>query len=80
MVLFSQSSFPLSSTLPFSGQVGTVQAVGSISIVKSDETAETIFGSVQTARNCLAFMSARNQYYLMASDDMAVSKKSVPVT
>jgi hypothetical protein len=55
-----------------SGQVGTVQAVGSIHIVKSDGTTDSVFDSVQTALNCLAFMSARNQYYLMASDDIMI--------
>ena len=72
MVLFTQSSFPQSSVLPMSGQVGTVQAVGSINIAKSDGTTETVFDSVQTALNCLAFMSARNQSYLMASDDIMI--------
>ena len=72
MVLFTQNSFPVSSDLPVSGQVGTVQAVGSINIVTSDGTTETVFDSVQTALNCLAFMSARNQYYLMASDDIMI--------
>ncbi len=72
MVLFTQSSFPQSSVLPISGQIGNVQAVGSINIVKSDGTTETVFDSVQTALNGLAFMSARNKYYLMASDDIMI--------
>ena len=72
MVLFSSNSFPQSSALPISGQVGTVQVVGSINLIKSDGTTETVFDSVQTALNCLAFMSARNQYYLMANDDIMI--------
>lgn len=72
MVLFTQTSFPVSSVLPISGQVGTLQTVGSVNLVKSDGTTETIFDSVQTALNCLAFMSARKQYYLMANDDIMV--------
>ena len=72
MTIFTQSSFSPSSALPISGQVGTVQVVGSINLIKSDGTTETVFDSVQTALNCLAFMSARNQYYLLASDDIMV--------
>ncbi len=59
MVLFTQSSFPASSALPISGQVGTLQTVGSVNREMSDGTSETVFDSVQTAPNCLAFMSAR---------------------
>ena len=72
MTIFTQSSFSPSSALPISGQNGTVQVVGSINLIKSDGTTETVFDSVQTALNCLAFMSARNQYYLLASDDIMV--------
>jgi hypothetical protein len=59
-----------------SGQVGTVQVVGSINIVKYDGTTETVFDSVQTALSCLAFMCVRNQYYLMASDDTMITNVS----
>jgi hypothetical protein len=58
-----------------SGHIGILQAVGSISIVKSNGTAETVFDSAQTALNCLAFMPARNQYYMMRSDDIMIFNK-----
>ncbi len=72
MVLLTRSSFPVSSVLPVSCQVGNLQAVGSINIVKSDGTTETVFDSVQIASICLAFMFARNQCYLIASDDIMI--------
>ena len=65
MVLFTSNSFPQSSVLPISGQTGTLQVVGSINLVKSDGTTETVFDSVQTALNCLAFMFP-STFYLTA--------------
>ena len=36
----------------------------------SDGTTNTVFDNVYTGLNTLEFMMSRNQYYLMASDDV----------
>ena len=41
-----------------------------VNLVLSDGSTNTIFDSVYTGLNTLEFMMARNQYYLMASDDV----------
>ena len=41
-----------------------------ISLIMSDGTTKTIFDNVYTGLNTLEFMMRRNQYYLMASDDI----------
>jgi len=41
-----------------------------VNLVMSDGTTNTIFDNVYTGLNTLEFMMARNQYYLMASDDV----------
>ena len=41
-----------------------------VNLIMSDGTTNTIFDNVYTGLNTLEFMMARNQYYLMASDDV----------
>ena len=41
-----------------------------VNLIMSDGTTNIIFDSVYTGLNTLEFMMARNQYYLMASDDV----------
>ena len=41
-----------------------------VDLIMSDGTTNTIFENVYTGLNTLEFMMARNQYYLMASDDV----------
>ena len=43
-----------------------------VNIIKSDGVTETVFADLNTALRCLAFMVARNQYYLQASDDIII--------
>ena len=41
-----------------------------VNLIMSDGTTNTIFDNVYTGLNTIEFMMARNQYYLMASDDV----------
>jgi len=43
-----------------------------VNLIMSDGTTNTIFDNVYTGLNTLEFMMARNQYYLMASDDVMI--------
>ena len=43
-----------------------------VNIVLSDGSTNTVFDSVYTGLNTLEFMMSRNQYYLMASDDIMI--------
>ena len=45
---------------------------GSITLIKSDATTETVFDSLTTALKCLKFMNSKNMYYLMAGDDITI--------
>ena len=45
---------------------------GSITLIKSDATIETVFDSLTTALKCLNFMNSKNMYYLMAGDDITI--------
>ena len=45
---------------------------GSITLIKSDATTETVFDSLTTALTCLNFMNSKNMYYLMAGDDLTI--------
>ena len=45
---------------------------GSISLIKSDGSTETIFDSLDTAVRCLNFMHSRKQYYMHANDDIII--------
>ena len=45
---------------------------GSITLIKSDATTETVFDSLTTALKCLNFMNSKNMYYLMAGDDITI--------
>jgi len=51
-------------------------ALAPITIIKSDQTTETVFDSLDTAVRCLAFMNARKQYYLQANDDIMIMNVS----
>lgn len=45
---------------------------GVISIIQSDSVVQTVFDSLSTALKCLNFMNSRNQYYLMAGDELTI--------
>ena len=45
---------------------------GAVSLILSTGRTETVFDSLDTALRCLAFMHARKQYYLQASDDIII--------
>ena len=48
----------------------TALSTSGVTLNMSDGTTNTIFDSVYTGLNTLEFMMSRNQYYLMASDDV----------
>jgi len=48
----------------------TALSTSGVNLIMSDGTTNTIFDSVYTGLNTLEFMMSRNQYYLMASDDV----------
>ena len=84
--LFSLSVIPsltaptyvsLSTTVSQSGTAATNSSTINLSpsafnLIMSDGTTNTIFDSVYTGFNTLEFMVSRNQYYLMASDDVMI--------
>ena len=47
-------------------------STSAFNLIMSDGTTNTIFDSVYTGLNTLEFMVSRNQYYLMASDDVMI--------
>jgi len=84
--LFSLSVIPsltaptyvsLSTTVSQSGTATTNShtvnlSTSAFNLIMSDGTTNTIFDSVYTGLNTLEFMMSRNQYYLMASDDVMI--------
>ena len=71
MVIFTSSDF--TGYTP-SAPVGSSSLVdtGSVTLIKSDATTETVFDSLTTALKCLNFMNSKNMYYLMAGDDVTI--------
>lgn len=72
MTIFTSSDFSGYTVDIPSGQSGNPIDTGSITLVKSDSTIETVFDSLTTSLKCLNFMNSKNMYYLMAGDDITV--------
>ena len=70
MIFTSESFSEYSVELPSEESVKNPTDV--VNIIKSDGVTETVFQDVTIALRCLAFMVARNQYYLQASDDIII--------
>ena len=70
------STYTPATVQPVVGSVATINSVivtgGVISIIKSDNTIETVFSSVDEALTCLQTMHLNGQYYLQASDDITI--------
>ena len=51
----------------------TITDTGSINIILSTGVNQPVFNSLSTALKCLNFMNSRNQYFIMAGDDITVT-------
>ena len=71
MTIFTSSDFTGYTPSQPSG-APSLTDTGSITLIKSDATTETVFDSLTTALKCLNFMNSKNMYYLMAGDDITV--------
>ena len=45
---------------------------GSITLIKSDATTETVFDTLTTALKSLSFKNSKHMHYLMAGDDITI--------
>ena len=71
MALLTSANFPgITLETPTNGTVTNPNS--SVSFNKSDGTVAVIFDSVTSAMLCLAFMEARDQYYMLVNDDIMV--------
>ena len=71
MTIFTSSDFTGYTPSQPSG-AASLTDTGSITLIKSDATTETVFDSLTTALKCLNFMNSKNMYYLMAGDDITI--------
>ena len=71
MTIFTSSDFTGYTPSQPTG-AASLTDTGSITLIKSDATTETVFDSLTTALKCLNFMNSKNMYYLMAGDDITV--------
>ena len=71
MVIFTSSDFTGYTTDTPVGASSLIDT-GSITLIKSDATTETVFDSLTTALKCLNFMTSKNMYYLLAGDDITI--------
>ena len=71
MTIFTSSDFTGYTPSQPSG-APSLTDTGSITLIKSDATTETVFDSLTTALKCLNFMNSKNMYYLMAGDDITI--------
>ena len=72
MTIFTSSDFTGYTVDTPNGQSGNPIDTGSITLIKSDATTETVFDTLTTALKCLNFMNSKNMYYLMAGDDITI--------
>ena len=71
MTIFTSSDFTGYTPSQPTG-AASLTDTGSITLIKSDATTETVFDSLTTALKCLNFMNSKNMYYLMAGDDITI--------
>ena len=71
MTIFTSSDFTGYTPSQPTG-AASLTDTGSITLIKSDSTIETVFDSLTTALKCLNFMNSKNMYYLMAGDDITI--------
>ena len=71
MTIFTSSDFTGYTPSQPNG-AASLTDTGSITLIKSDATTETVFDSLTTALKCLNFMNSKNMYYLMAGDDITI--------
>ena len=71
MTIFTSSDFTGYTPSQPNG-AASLTDTGSITLIKSDATTETVFDSLTTALKCLNFMESKNMYYLMAGDDITI--------
>ena len=73
MALFDSTDFSTYTVDVPSSEVGNALIDnGNISLIKSDGSTQIVFNSLETALKCLNFMNARNQYYIIAGDDITI--------
>jgi len=73
MALFDSTDFSTYTVdVPSSEAGNTLTDNGNVSIIKSDGSTQIVFNSLETALKCLNFMNARNQYYIIAGDDITI--------
>ena len=71
MTIFTSSDFTGYTPSQPTG-ASSLTDTGSVTLIKSDATVETVFDSLTTALKCLNFMNSKNMYYLMAGDDITI--------
>ena len=69
--IFDSNDFS-SNTVDIPNGESTITDTGSINIILSTGVNQPVFNSLSTALKCLNFMNSRNQYFIMAGDDITI--------
>ena len=69
--IFDSNDFS-SNTVDIPNGESTITGTGSINIILSTGVNQPVFNSLSTALKCLNFMNSRNQYFIMANDDITI--------
>ena len=69
--IFDSNDFS-SNTVDIPNGESTITDTGSINMILSTSVNQPAFDSLSTALKCLNFMNSRNQYFIMANDDITI--------
>ena len=69
--IFDSNDFS-NNTVDIPNGESTITDTGSVNIILSTGVNQPVFNSLSNALKCLNFMNSRNQYFIVAGDDITI--------